>query len=198
MKKCPQCNSVYSFDTNFCLNDGVPLVEDSFQVPTQVFPAEEETVVNKKPVFVPPPPPIPVKETKRGSGFGKSFLFLTIGLVLGGIVVLGILFAVISNMKKRDTASNNANTNSSEFVADNRHKTLNKTRKDSEFNGYVLSENANLRSAPNSSSLEILPQNDRLEILEREGTWYKVRCEHGSSGWMHGNTIRFNDDAEPF
>jgi hypothetical protein len=196
MKKCPQCHSVYSFDTNFCLNDGVPLGEDSFQIPTQVFQAEQETIVNKKPVFI--PPPIPNKETKRGAGFGKSFLFLIIGLILGGVLVLGILFAIISNMKKREPASNNANVNSGEYVADNIHKKLNKTRKDSEFNGYVLSENANLRSAPNSSSMGILPQNDRLEILEREGTWYKVRCEHGSSGWMHGNTIRFNDDEIPF
>lgn len=195
MKKCPQCNSVYSFDTNFCLNDGVPLVEDSLQMPTQVFLAEEETVVNKKPIFTPPPPPIPKSEPKRSSGFGKSFLFLVVGLLLGGIVVLGILFAILSQMKKDESANTNVNV---QTITYNKHSEPNKTRKDSEFNGFVLSENANLRSAPNSSSLEILPKDDRIEIIERDGVWYRVLCEHGSSGWMHGNTIRFNDDAIPF
>ncbi len=40
---CPQCNSVYSDDYVFCLNDGNPLIDES---------GEQETVVNR---FVMPP-----------------------------------------------------------------------------------------------------------------------------------------------
>lgn len=194
MKKCPQCNSVYSFDTNYCLNDGAVLIEESFQVPTQVFSPEQETLVNKKPVFI-PPPPIPVRETKNGSGFGKSFLFLVVGLILGGVVVLGILFAIISNMKKSDTANTNANVQSFD---NSKHREPNKTRKDSEFNGFVQTENANLRSAPNSSVADVLPQNDRVEMLERDGKWYRIICEHGSAGWMHGDTLDWMPGASRF
>ncbi len=42
--------------------------------------------------------------------------------------------------------------------------------------------------------IDVLPVDDRITIERRENEkspWYYVTCEHGASGWMHGNTIEF-------
>jgi len=67
---------------------------------------------------------------------------------------------------------------------------------DDEFNGRVITLNAYVRSQPSRTAREIdvLPIDDRLEIEERENEnspWFEVTCEHGTKGWMHGNTIEF-------
>jgi hypothetical protein len=36
--------------------------------------------------------------------------------------------------------------------------------------------------------------NDRIDIIRRENEnspWYQIECEHGTGGWMHGDTIEF-------
>ena len=67
---------------------------------------------------------------------------------------------------------------------------------DDEFNGRVISQNAFVHAAPNRNSkqIDVLPVDDRLNIEERENEsspWFRVTCEHGTSGWMHGNTIEY-------
>ena len=72
------------------------------------------------------------------------------------------------------------------------------SKSDEDFNGRVIVENANVRSAPSASAsqVDILPDGDRITIERRENAtspWYYVTCEHGISGWMHGNTIEFTN-----
>ena len=67
---------------------------------------------------------------------------------------------------------------------------------DEEFNGRVIASNAYVRASPsrNSDETDVLPVDDRINIERRENEnspWYFVTCEHGTSGWMHGNTIEF-------
>jgi Bacterial SH3 domain len=228
MKKCPQCNNVYTDETQFCLNDGAALVEENFQMPTETD-AEEDTIIRHDPIIVDfartnapteqfnyqTPQPTIIVERPRSTG--KYLLFLIVGLLLGGGLVLATLFfarnsnqadntaktsknqtekVVISN--KNSNSSNNANisqnlTNSIEASNLHAEKTA---ADDDEFNGRVITLNAFVRSAPskNATQIAVLPQDDRINIGTRESPnspWYKVVCEHGTSGWMHGDTIEF-------
>ncbi|MGC2236710.1 MAG: SH3 domain-containing protein [Pyrinomonadaceae bacterium] len=191
MKKCPQCNSVYTFETTYCLNDGALLIDENFSLPTQVSSGEEETVIRSRPATLNPLPPT---DSKKPSNLKKYILTLILGLVIGGILVFGAVVFIVSRMKSSDAGKAEGTIQ----VSNEKHKEKNKTRKDSEFNGFVLSENANLRSSPNSTVFEALPKNDRLSIIERDGVWYRVMCEHGAAGWMHGNTIDWSPGAIPF
>ena len=229
MKKCPQCNNVYTDETQFCLNDGAALVEENFAMPTETN-VEEDTIIRHDPIvidFAQPnnvpaeqlnyqtPQPTIIVERQRNTG--KYLLFLIVGLLLGGGLVVATLLlvrnsnqsdntaktnktqtekVVISN--KNSNASNNANViltnaNTVDSTALHSEKTL---AADDEFNGRVITLNAYVRSAPSKTATQIavLPQDDRINIGTRESPnspWYKVVCEHGTSGWMHGDTIEF-------
>jgi Bacterial SH3 domain len=211
MKRCPQCNRVFEDSLDYCTDDGIALVDENFVLPSEASPieAEAETVIHHEPITInipnsretsseqsnqqitPSEQVIPIIIEKPGNT-GKYFLFLVIGLILGGVLVLGAVFLIYTQLSRSNTGNDAVQTSSG------KHNERNKTRKDAEFNGLVLSENANIRSAPTEAVLDVLPQNDRLNILERDGAWYRVVCEHGVGGWMHGNTIRFNDDETPF
>lgn len=212
MKKCPQCNKVFEDSLVYCTDDGTALIDDNFVLPSENSEEmEEETLIHHEPIKFDIPnlnPSTPqanfhipasgnvmpiVVEKQRNTG--KYLLTLIVGLVLGSILVAGIFVLILSQIR----SSGNQNTTVEKVqTSSSKHTERNKTRKDSEFNGFVLNEIVNLRNAPNSSVLDTLPKNDRLEIVERDNLWYRVICEHGTGGWMHGNTIRFNDDATPF
>ena len=231
MKKCPQCNSVFDDSLVYCTNDGTPLVEETFVLPSEASQpdAEEEiTVVHHDPITIDIPnnsapapteqftyqtPPaetiIPVVIEKRRNT-GKYVLFLVIGLILGGgLVLAAIAAAMLLFQSKPIQVSENTNRNSTVNSASSVKETPTATpitasakhekrtdKDDDEFNGRVISKNAYVRSSPNRSAKEIdvLPIDDRLEIEEREdddSPWFRVTCEHGTSGWMHGNTIEY-------
>lgn len=212
MKRCPQCNSVFEDTLIYCTQDGEILVEETFILPSEssINETEEETVIHHEPIKIdiPTVSPLPVETVtqipqpekivpiiiEKPRNTAKYLMFWLIGLLFGAVLTVGILvlFVFRNNDSQKTTTNENVQTSNA------KHNEPNKTRKDSEFNGFVLSENANVRLAPSSSVLESLPKNDRLNILERDGAWYRVTCEHGVSGWMHGNTIRFNDDAAEF
>jgi hypothetical protein len=229
MKRCPQCNSVFDDSLDYCTNDGTPLVAEAFVLPSEASRIdEEETVVRQEPITIeihhphqPPPreqfnqqnPPVtevvPVIIEKRRNT-GKYLLFLVIGLILGGgLVLAAIAFATLyfrnSPVQATNAANRNATANTTPtpkptptetpVTASAKHETRTDTP-DAEFNGRVISRNAYVRSAPSRSAKEIdvLPVDDRLEIEERENEnspWFRVTCEHGTTGWMHGNTIEY-------
>jgi hypothetical protein len=156
-----------------------------------------------------PPPPVgqfqPAAQSARPNRGIRYLLFLIVGLLIGAGLV-GIL-AVIFIMYRAPGAANapanfnTANKGANIPAASEKHLARNNTRKDDEFNGIVNTENGNIRAAPNSGVQDILPKGDRIEIIERENPtspWYRVMCEHGVTGWMHGNTIKFTDDTEAF
>jgi hypothetical protein len=212
MKTCPKCNSVFTPENAFCLNDGTPLVTEDFVLPSNFTPDEEETVVRSTPIVIdnftpPPPPPVQNFTAPRAApkrSVLKYLVFLIAGLFLGVALVLGSL-ALIAGRFGEPGVSVNSPVNSKPAatapVVNEKHLARNKTRDDDEFNGVVNTENANIRSAPNSGVQDVLPKADRINIIERENAtspWYRVMCEHGVTGWMHGNTIKFSDDFEAF
>lgn len=216
MKKCPQCNSVFEDNLIYCTEDGELLIEETFILPSESSAneteneTEEETLIHHEPIKMDIPTVSPLPEEtatqipqpekvvpiiiEKPRNTAKYLMFWLIGLLFGAVLTVGILALFLF----RNSDSQKLTSNENVRISNGKHNEPNKTRKDSEFNGFVLSENANIRSAPDSSVLETLPQNDRLNILERDGVWYRVICEHGVGGWMHGNTIRFNDDAPTF
>lgn len=146
----------------------------------------------------------------------KYALFLLVGLLLGGGLVLATL--LLTRNSASGGANNNLETNSAVTSATpkktvapptnlnaniaNRSETASRLHTertddaDGEFNGRVISLNAYVRESPsrNSAESDVLPVDDRLTITARNdpnGLWFHVVCEHGMSGWMHGNTIEY-------
>ena len=227
MKRCPQCNSVFDNSLDFCTNDGTPLIQETFVLPSEssAFDAEEVTVIHSAPVTInipnqnPPVAPteqfnyqVPITETvivKKPRNTGKYLLFMVLGLLLGGgLVLAAVLFVMFLNQKKQP-AQVNINVNkpiistptvketptATPITASAKHEKRTDTD-DDEFNGRVISQNAFVHAAPNRNSkqTDVLPVDDRLNIEERENEsspWFRVTCEHGTSGWMHGNTIEY-------
>jgi hypothetical protein len=230
MKRCPQCNSVFDDSLVYCTNDGTPLDQETFVLPSENMPAAEEeeiTVIHHDPITVdipnstPPAAPteqftyqtpngetvIPVVIEKRRST-GKYLLFLVLGLILGGgLVLAAVLFAIfLSQRSDQSPIANTTNQNSAPptnrtpptptpVTASAKHEKRTDAP-DDEFNGRVISKNAYVRSSPNrkAKQVDILPVDDRLEIEDRENAtspWFRVTCEHGTTGWMHGNTIEY-------
>ena len=212
MKKCPQCNKVFEDSLAYCTDDGTDLIEENFVLPSEnsVEEKEEETLIHHEPIKIDIPQPLPptpqinyqipttgnvipvIVEKKRNTW--NYFLVLTIGVILGSVLVAGVFIVILSQLRSSNTEKPSENVQ----ISSGKHDSRNNTRKDAEFNGSVLSDSANIRSAPSSTVLDSLPRNDRLNILERDGAWYRVICEHGVAGWMHGNTIRFNDGETAF
>jgi len=227
MKRCPQCNSVFDDTLDYCTNDGTPLVEETFILPSESSPieAEEITIIRHEPITIDIPSaqnpvapteqftyaPIPPVETvviEKRRNTGKYLLFLVLGSILGGGMVLAaVLFGVYlyqnNPPQTENTATRNAPTNSAQtpkitptpITASAKHEKRT-DESDDDFNGRVITLNAYVRSSPNRSAKEVdvLPIDDRLNIEDRENEnspWYRVTCEHGTSGWMHGNTIEF-------
>lgn len=226
MKRCPQCNSVFDDSLDFCTEDGTPLAQETFVLPSEVSPPDEEiTVVRGDAITVdipnPNPPPIPTEQLnyqmpvtenvipvviEKRRNTAKYLLFLFLGLVLGGALVLAaVLFSMYLSQNDSPQTANTANRNSeptpsrtptaTPVTANAKHEKRTDTD-DDEFNGRVITLNAYVRSSPsrNANEIDVLPIDDRLEIEERAGEnspWYRVACEHGTSGWMHGNTIEY-------
>lgn len=225
MKKCPQCNSVFGDENVYCLNDGTVLIEEIFVLPSSADDFEAETIIRHEPVMVDlssqniPPEPIiyqpPTPERlviKQPANRRNSAIFLVLGLLLGGGLVLATLLLARSFYQTGDNKtvkvnqaikpnSNKARTDSQTETPLNINKFSQKheTRTsvdDEEFNGRVIALNAFVRASPsrNSDETDVLPIDDRLNIEKREdesSPWYYVTCEHGAKGWMHGNTIEF-------
>lgn len=226
MKKCPQCSTVYGDDIQFCLNDGTPLIAENFSLPSADDGIEAETVIRHAPIvvdvsgedFSPAPesfpqiaPPKTIVVEKPASSRNYA-IFLLVGLLLGGSLVLLTLF-LARNFYRDDATQVSVNNNRSGAVnqaqnvrenprnkieAENdRHQTQTNDD-DAEFNGRVIALNAYVRSAPDlsASKSDVLPVSDRINIEQRENDnspWFYISCEHGTSGWMHGNTIEFTD-----
>lgn len=238
MKRCPQCNSVFDDSLVYCTNDGSVLAPETFVMPSETSTppiaddTEEITVIHREPVNYEPitidipnpnPPPIPAEQLnyqtppaehvipvviEKPRNTAKYLLFLVLGLILGGgLVLAAILFSMF--LSQRDAQQNTANTNRNSSLSTPTAKTPTPTpvtasakhekrtdQPDSDFNGRVITLNAYVRSSPSKSAKEIdvLPIDDRLKIEERAGDsspWFRVTCEHGTSGWMHGNTIEY-------
>lgn len=227
MKRCPQCNSLYEDSVQFCLNDGNPLVNESFSLPSD----EEETIIRHDPITINVPAPteqaaanynppvenvvvIPANPATANRNYA---LFLIIGLLIGGGLVMATLLLSKNYFQSAKTNSINITANSNQAAnvkipksttdvldtntattenPSGKHDEPNPDANDGLFNGRVIASNARVRSEPNSNAsvVDVLPFGDRLDIIDRAGAnspWYQVECEHGTTGWMHGDTIEF-------
>ncbi|MBS1793153.1 MAG: SH3 domain-containing protein [Acidobacteria bacterium] len=173
------------------------------EIPPENPPAPTEAFNFQVPPAVNVVPPVVVEEPSRT---GRGCLLLGLGIVLGGLLVLGAVLLGVFWYQKTQTNTNaarNAPANNSptpkatptsvEASAVHSKRT---DAPDDKFNGRVITINAFVRTSPNRNAkeIDILPVDDRLDIKERENDnspWYRVTCEHGTSGWMHGNTIEF-------
>lgn len=225
MKRCPQCNNVYEDDVQYCLNDGAGLVKQTFAVPSDADEFEVETVIRHDPIIidlsaedVPSEsviyrnPPVETVIVEKPARRKNPAMFLVLGLILGGSLVLATLLLARSfyqtdnsnTVKINQTAETNSNESIKISPAETpldieklsqKHETR-MSADDAEFNGRVIARNAYVRASPSRSSeeIDVLPVDDRINIERRENEnspWYYVICEHGTSGWMHGNTIEF-------
>lgn len=144
---------------------------------------------------------------KKERNTGSYLAFLLIGSLLGGGLVLATLLLTRNFYRNDDSASAarsdkhvkaapDENQNSVSSATINQKHLARTAAGDDAFNGRVIVTNANVRAGPdrNASDIDTLPLADRLDIENRESEdspWFEVTCEHGTSGWMHGNTIEF-------
>ena len=172
MKVCPQCRSVYGDDFVYCSNDGTVLVEENLPLPTESDDAEAETVIRREPIIVdfnaPPDTsgnrrdelrhfaadsaPIIVEKTSNSKFY---ILFLLIGLLLGGTLVLATLLASgIINRPAETNVSIQTKTNENkdqkteninaerdtevDKLADEIHQKRDADKSDEDFNGRVI------------------------------------------------------------
>lgn len=241
MKRCPQCSRVFANDTAFCPHDAARLVEENFSLPSIDGDFEDDTVVRRQPIVVdlskgnapalenirqaPPPSTadnivvrVPAKSNSKSAA-----IYLALGLLLGGILVLTTLIFArgffsngdggnskqiavnvsTQNANARNSApanrietnANPPNKNAIDLSANAKHDERT-TAADGEFNGRVIALNAYVRASPSKSAAQtdVLPLDDRINIERRENEsspWFYVTCEHGTSGWMHGDTIEY-------
>lgn len=223
MKRCPQCNSVFADDNKYCLNDGTVLTEETLVMPSEAGIGEEPTVIRTEPIIVDIAPEIPpVQETiivrrpaeEKTSKTPKYIVFMLLGLLIGGGLVLAAFLAAGRFYQNQDSNVDVALTNVNSTVKGKPKKTET-PKKDlsentdvssddsGEFNGRVIAVNANLRSEPGlyADEIEVLPINERINIIRRENDgspWYFVQSESGASGWIHGNTIEWFSEADAF
>lgn len=232
MKRCPQCNSVFEDEMIFCKQDGTLLGQDGFSLPSDFLPnaeteTEQETVLRYQPINIDiekpniPQQPQPIEQPqvnpyipnhgnfpppsspKQNRGCLKYSVFLLIGLIIGGGIVLAILgfgYFYLNKSSNANVANNNTNiaTNQNTKTSDNKHSQPNPNVDEKSLNGRIIRANAILRSTPNSNSkrVDTLPKNDRIEIIQRRSStskWYEIECEHGSRGWIDGYTIEFTN-----
>ena len=240
MKKCPQCSTVYADEVIYCLNDGTALVEESFSLPSEANSDEPETIIRNEPIIIdfgaseapavanyPPVPAenivvLPADTTATTRNYA---LFLILGLLIGGGLVLGTLLLSKNlyqtenantvranvNLNQPDNQSiktenlkpspvlsptvQNRNENVSTETASNKHSEPNESAVEN-ANGRVIALNARVRFAPDKDApvVDTLPMNDLIEIIRRQNPnspWFQIECEHGTTGWMHGDTIEF-------
>lgn len=161
----------------------------------------------------PPPVVAPIVIEKRRN-IGKYLIFLILGLFLGGGLVLAALLLAQrifqgnnpqtgggTNVNSANTANRPPKTPATPTPFPMKSEHLTRTSDDEdEFNGRVIALSAFVRSAPSKDApqSDLLPQDDRLNIERRASAnspWYYISCEHGTKGWMHGDTIEFTTDA---
>ena len=178
-----------------------------------------ENVIQPTPVESVVVNPAPKNDSKNAAIYLALGLLLGAILVLATLILARSFYAggaandnaktvavnVSSNAPKNSALENRAETNANflnknalDAAATNAKHAARTSTGDEEFNGRVIALNAFVRASPSKSAaqIDILPLNDRINIERRENEsspWFYVTCEHGTSGWMHGDTIEYTN-----
>ena len=166
-----------------------PTPQQQAQIPLNTAPQNVETHVSPAP-------------TAKKGGCAKYVIVLLIGLIFGGILVgaagIGVYLYLESEKQKRQEIVQREKELQKKEERLNRgpHEGRGTEVAESSLNGRVIKRSAVLRKSPRNSGERVaeLPRNDRLHIIRRRAStsaWYRVKCEHGSTGWMHGNSIAY-------
>jgi hypothetical protein len=212
-------NEAFTLPSDFSPEDQSGEQETVIRNPPLVFDISNQNIPTQQPQtqHLPKPPVNPYAPnqgnfsgqvpSKPNRGCLKYSLFLLIGLLIGGGIVLGIMS--IGFVYMNNSANENKNSNISETAqntASNRstddkqttgtHSEKNVNADQTKLNGRVIRNRAVLRSSPSSSAgiIDRLPKDDRIEIVQRKSStsrWYQVECEHGSKGWIDGYSIEY-------
>lgn len=168
MKRCPQCNSVFKNDVDYCAKDGAALVDENFSLPSADNDFEAETIIRREPIVVNLSPEnsapvenyqtapvvenVIIREVPAKSSSRNAAVYLVFGLILGGILVLGTLLIA------RNYYSNETTNDNSKQIAVNISATTPKTSPAAENrneNKNNLTETASLKHAqPTAASDE--------------------------------------------
>lgn len=209
----PSANAAEVYDDSDTIIRNEPIVIDFGKSQTESEPimidfSDIETVVHP-PEQVEDLPQVTIIE-KPVEPKGNYALFLVIGLFVGGGLVLLTLFLarsffadntdtnVNATIERGSAVSANAQNSANQAIENAaKHEKPSPSADAAPLNGSVIAVNAYIRALPNkdAAQLDVLPIGDRLKIERRENDkspWYQVTCEHGTTGWMHGNTIAFN------
>ena len=117
MKKCPQCNTVFGDDVTFCSNDGEILVEENLSLPSEIEEIEADTIIRRDPIViefgettpteniqnVPQTQPVIIEQKTVSRNYA---LFLILGLLLGGVLVLATFLAAKYIYSPNETEAN--------------------------------------------------------------------------------------------
>ncbi len=199
------------------VEENLPLPSAAEDYETETVIRRDPIIVNVSGENIPPPnhypnPPVETVIIEKPAKRRNPAIFLVLGTLFGGVLVLATLL-VARNFYQNDnreqikiTPPADANFNETVKVSPTetpldikesaRKHEARTNADDDEFNGRVIAANAYLRASPsrNADEIDVLPVDDRINIERRENEkspWYYVTCEHGASGWMHGNTIEF-------
>lgn len=124
MKRCPNCNQIFSDENMFCLNDGTPLLDVSnpSQVPTV-------SLIPKSP----PTSFVPRQTANTSVTFAiPGWLYAVLGamvvIIIALIIALGAMFFIARAPAEKETAKTEPTTKPSEPVSNaNQQNAENKT-----------------------------------------------------------------------
>lgn len=107
MKRCPNCNQVFSGEYMFCLNDGTSLLDtpNTGQAPTVFLTPESSPTL-----FV----PRPTAGISTSSGGIPGWLYAVLGAMAAIIIALGAAFFVTRAPTEKESVKTEPNTKSSE------------------------------------------------------------------------------------
>ena len=110
MKRCPNCNQIFSDDNLFCLNDGTSLLDisNTGQTPT-IFLTPESSPTQ----FV----PRPTANIPNSSGGIPGWLYAVLGAMAAIIVALGVAFFVTRTPTEKETAKTDQSTKQGETAS---------------------------------------------------------------------------------
>lgn len=168
MLRCPRCQSISNNDSRFCASCG-----NSFTPPTVI-------------------------PNKRNSWTTAAVLLM----VIFSCAICGIIGKLNSNSNNSYSAPTTA-TNNTGYTSQPQNSPIRETPKtlvsqpsSSSKSAMVITENANLRDTPNSAGtvIQTVAEGESVEVLKQKGAWFYV-LSNGQKGWMHGNTIRYENSA---
>lgn len=177
MIRCPRCQSTNRNDSRFCTSCGVSFTPAANAVAQ-------------------------IKSKNNPLMIGAIVLGVLLSCAMCGII--GKLGDNPKNSSSVETASikntaapSQSPVSSPERATDSAPRTLVSQPSDKSKTATVITDDAGIFDDPKSEAKVIrkLPAGTNIEVVRQKGAWFYVSID-GRKGWMHGNTIRY-ENTEP-